>query len=115
VLWTCIIALVAILPWYQYGLGPVSVSGFYMHNAVGMWFTPLALGMFYYALPKLLNHPIYSYSLGVFAFWTNLVFIRSLERIIFYSARCRGFCRPPPSCSVWRCWYRSGVAALISC
>jgi cytochrome c oxidase cbb3-type subunit 1 len=74
VLWTCIIALVAILPWYQYGLGQVSVSGFYMHNAVGMWFTPLALGMFYYALPKLLNQPIYSYSLGVFAFWTNLVF-----------------------------------------
>ncbi len=49
VLWTCIIALVAILPWYQYGLGQVSVSGFYMHNAVGMWFTPLALGIFYYA------------------------------------------------------------------
>jgi cytochrome c oxidase cbb3-type subunit 1 len=73
-LWTCIIALVAILPWYQYGLGQVSVSGFYMHNAVGMWFTPLALGIFYYALPKLLNRPIYSYALGVFAFWTNLVF-----------------------------------------
>jgi cytochrome c oxidase cbb3-type subunit 1 len=74
VLWTCIIAIVAILPWYQYGLGQVSVSGFYMHNAVGMWFTPLALGIFYYALPKLLNRPIYSYALGVFAFWTNLVF-----------------------------------------
>ena len=74
VLWTCIIALVAILPWYQYGLGQVSVSGYYMHNAVGMWFTPLALGIFYYALPKVLSRPIYSYALGVFAFWTNLVF-----------------------------------------
>lgn len=74
VLWTCIIATVGVLPWYQYGLGQVSVSGYYMHNAVGMWFTPLALGIFYYALPKLLNRPIYSYALGVFAFWTNLVF-----------------------------------------
>jgi cytochrome c oxidase cbb3-type subunit 1 len=74
VLWTCIIAVVAILPWYQRGLGQVSVSGFYMHNAVGMWFTPLALGIFYYALPKLLSRPIYSYALGIFAFWTNLVF-----------------------------------------
>jgi cytochrome c oxidase cbb3-type subunit 1 len=74
VLWTCIIAVVAILPWYQYGLGQVSVSGYYMHNAVGMWFTPLALGIFYYAVPKLLSRPIYSYALGVFAFWTNLVF-----------------------------------------
>jgi cytochrome c oxidase cbb3-type subunit 1 len=74
VLWTCIIAIVAILPWYQHGLGQVSVSGYYMHNAVGMWFTPLALGIFYYAIPKLLSRPIYSYALGVFAFWTNLVF-----------------------------------------
>jgi cytochrome c oxidase cbb3-type subunit 1 len=74
VLWTCIIAVVAILPWYQYGLGQVAVSGYYMHNAVGMWFTPLALGIFYYALPKLLNRPIYSYALGVLAFWTNLAF-----------------------------------------
>jgi len=45
-----------------------------MHNAVGMWFTFLALGMTYYALPKLLNRPIYSYALGVLGFWTNLVF-----------------------------------------
>ena len=73
-LWTCILQVVAILPWYQHGLGQVSVSGFYMHNAVGMWFTPLALGILYYTVPKLLNRPIYSYALGVLAFWTNLVF-----------------------------------------
>jgi cytochrome c oxidase cbb3-type subunit 1 len=73
-LWACIIAIVAILPWYQYGLGQVSVSGYYMHNSVGMWFTPLSLGVIYYTLPKLVNRPIYSYALGVFAFWTNLVF-----------------------------------------
>jgi len=73
-LWTCIIAVVAILPWYQHGLGQVAVSGFTMHNAVGMWFTPLSLGVIYYTLPKLPNRPIYSYSLGVFAFWTNLLF-----------------------------------------
>lgn len=74
VLWTCVIATVGVLPWYQHGLGQVAVSGFYMHNAVGMFFTPLALGTFYYALPKLLNKPIYSYALGIFAFWTNLAF-----------------------------------------
>jgi hypothetical protein len=43
VLWTCVIATVGVLPWYQHGLGQVAISGFYMHNAVGMWFTPLAL------------------------------------------------------------------------
>lgn len=74
VLWTCVICLVAILPWYQKGLGQVAISGYFMHNAVGMWFTPLALGLFYYAIPKVLNRPIYSYALGVLAFWTNLIF-----------------------------------------
>ncbi len=74
VLWTIIVLIVALLPWYQVGLGQVAVQGYFMHNAVGMWFTPLALGVFYYALPKLLNRPIYSYSLGILAFWTNLVF-----------------------------------------
>ena len=74
VLWTIVIATVAVLPWYQIGLGQVAISGYYMHNAVGMWFTPLALGVFYYAIPKLLSRPIYSYALGVLAFWTNLMF-----------------------------------------
>ncbi|HEX7382563.1 MAG TPA: cbb3-type cytochrome c oxidase subunit I [Nevskiaceae bacterium] len=69
-----VIVIVALLPWYQYGLGQVAISGYFMHNAVGMWFTPFALGIFYYAIPKVLNKPIYSYSLGVLAFWTNLMF-----------------------------------------
>ncbi|WP_322997859.1 cbb3-type cytochrome c oxidase subunit I [Castellaniella sp.] len=73
-LWTIIIVLVTLAPWYQRGLGQVAVQGYYMHNAVGMWFTPLCLGIFYYALPKAMNRPIYSYSLGIFAFWTNLAF-----------------------------------------
>jgi cytochrome c oxidase cbb3-type subunit 1 len=74
VLWTIVIVMVALAPWYQHGLGQVAVEGYYMHNAVGMAFTPLALGALYYALPKLLNRPIYSYALGVLAFWTNLAF-----------------------------------------
>ncbi|MGH8155441.1 MAG: cbb3-type cytochrome c oxidase subunit I, partial [Rhodanobacteraceae bacterium] len=73
-----VIVIVALLPWYQYGLGQVAISGYFMHNAVGMWFTPLALGIFYYAIPKVLNRPIYSYGLGVLAFWTNLLFYPSL-------------------------------------
>jgi cytochrome c oxidase cbb3-type subunit 1 len=45
-----------------------------MHQGVGQWFTPMVLGLTYYFLPKLLNKPIYSYSLGVLAFWTQMVF-----------------------------------------
>jgi len=73
-IFTTILGITAAIPFYQYGLGQVAVQGFYMHNAVGMWFTFLALGVTYYALPKLLNRPIYSYALGVLGFWTNLVF-----------------------------------------
>jgi cytochrome c oxidase cbb3-type subunit 1 len=71
---TIILSVTALIPQYQIGLGQVAVQGFFMHNAVGMWFTFLALGVTYYALPKLLNRPIYSYALGVLGFWTNLVF-----------------------------------------
>ena len=71
---TLILAVTAFLPYYQFGMGQVAVQAFYMHNAVGMWFTFLALGVTYYALPKLLNRPIYSYALGVLGFWTNLFF-----------------------------------------
>jgi len=73
-IWTAVLVTVAYLPWYQHGLAQVNVQGYYMHQGVGMWFTPVALGLTYYFLPKFLNRPIYSYSLGVLAFWTQLVF-----------------------------------------
>ena len=73
-LFVAILQIVAILPWYDYNVGQVAVQAFFMHNAVGMWFTFLALGVIYYVLPKLLNRPIYSYALGVLGFWTNLAF-----------------------------------------
>ncbi|HKI95603.1 MAG TPA: cbb3-type cytochrome c oxidase subunit I [Gemmatimonadales bacterium] len=73
-LWTIVLVVVGYLPWYQNGLGDTVIQGYYMHMGVGMWFTPMVLGLTYYFLPKLLNKPIYSYSLGVLAFWTQMVF-----------------------------------------
>jgi len=72
--YAAILTIVSIIPVYQHGLGQITISGYFMHNAVGMWFTFLALGATYYALPKSVNRPIYSYSLGVLAFWTNTIF-----------------------------------------
>lgn len=72
--WIAIIAAVGYLPFYQGGLGNIVTQGYYMHTAVGLWFTPLCLGITYYALPRMLGRPIYSYALGVLGFWTNLVF-----------------------------------------
>jgi cytochrome c oxidase cbb3-type subunit 1 len=73
-LWTVTLVAVAYTPWIQTGLGGTVIQGFYMHMAVGMWFAPMVLGLTYYFLPKLLNKPIYSYALGVLAFWTQLGF-----------------------------------------
>lgn len=73
-LWTFVLVVTSYLPWYQHGLGETVIQGYYMHMGVGMWFTPMVLGLTYYFLPKLLNKPIYSYSLGVLALWTQMVF-----------------------------------------
>src|SRR5262245_12446157 len=69
-----ILYVISYLPFYQAGLGNTVVQGYYMHNAMGMWFTQLALGVSYYAIPLLLGRPVYSYALGVLGFWTNLLF-----------------------------------------
>lgn len=74
-LWTIPLVVFAYIPFYQQNaIAETVIQGYYMHMGVGMWFTPIALGLTYYALPKLLNKPIYSYSLGVLAFWTQMVF-----------------------------------------
>lgn len=74
ILWTLVLVTIGYLPVFQHGLGDTVIQGYYMHQGVGMWFTPMVLGLTYYFLPKLLNKPIYSYSLGVLAFWTQMVF-----------------------------------------
>ena len=73
-LWTIVLVSISYFPPLQRGLGDTVIQGYYMHQGVGMWFTPMSLGLTYYFLPKLLNKPIHSYSLGVLAFWTQMVF-----------------------------------------
>lgn len=69
-----VIAVVAYWPSWQQGLGETIVQGYYMHQGVGMWFMLFTLGLMYYFLPQQLNRPIYSYSLGILAFWTQILF-----------------------------------------
>ncbi|MCU7695067.1 cbb3-type cytochrome c oxidase subunit I [Haoranjiania flava] len=68
------IAIVAYVPAWQNGLGETIIQGYYMHQGVGMWFMMFTLGLVYYYLPQQLNKPIYSYSLGILAFWTQILF-----------------------------------------
>jgi len=72
--WTITLAVIGYLPNFQDGLGETVIQGYYMHQGVGMWFMTFTLGLIYYYLPSSLNKPIYSYSLGVLAFWTQMLF-----------------------------------------
>lgn len=73
-MYVLVIAFVAYMPIWQQGMGETIVQGYYMHMGVGMWFMMFSLGLMYYFLPQQLNKPIYSYSLGVLAFWTQILF-----------------------------------------
>jgi cytochrome c oxidase cbb3-type subunit 1 len=72
--WLPILYVVAYLPGFGSGAENLVIQGYYMHVVLGLWFTPLAVGITYWSLPRLLHKPIYSYSLGVLAFWGNLLF-----------------------------------------
>lgn len=72
--WTIILAIIGYMPFFQNGLGETVIQGYYMHQGVGMWFMTFTLGLVYYYLPSSLNKPIYSYSLGVLAFWAQMFF-----------------------------------------
>ncbi|MCK0156788.1 cbb3-type cytochrome c oxidase subunit I [Cellulophaga sp. F20128] len=73
-IWTIVLTVIGYFPDYQNGLGETVIQGYYMHQGVGMWFMTFTLGLVYYFLPSTLNKPIYSYSLGVLAFWTQMLF-----------------------------------------
>ena len=73
-LFTIIVALTAYLPFWQNGIGETIIQGYYMHSGVGMWFTLFTVGLLYYFIPQQLNKPIYAYSLGILAFWTQILF-----------------------------------------
>jgi cytochrome c oxidase cbb3-type subunit 1 len=52
------------------GISRVNASFFYVHNLVGLIFTPMGLASTYYFLPKIANTPIYSHRLSMIGFWS---------------------------------------------
>lgn len=51
------------------GVNQANLVWFYVHNAVGLIFTPLGVAIAYYLIPKSLNTPIYSHKLSMVGFW----------------------------------------------
>ncbi len=56
--------------WLPWGISRVNASWFYVHNLVGLIYTPMGLATVYYFLPKLANTPIYSHRLSMIGFWS---------------------------------------------
>lgn len=65
-----------VVNWVPGGISRVNVNFFYVHNLVGLIFTPMGLATAYYALPKLSGVPIYSHRLSMVGFW-SIAFVYS--------------------------------------
>lgn len=71
-IWTTFTAFVGffVINWVPGGISRVNISWFYVHNLVGLIYTPMGLAQAYYFLPKLANTPIYSHRLSMVGFWS---------------------------------------------
>jgi cytochrome c oxidase cbb3-type subunit 1 len=52
------------------GVSKVNASFFYVHNLVGLTFTPMGVAIAYYFIPKITRVPLYSHRLSMIGFWT---------------------------------------------
>lgn len=56
------------------GAAGAALTGLWIHNAVGLWVTPIGVGIMYYFLPANLKKPIFSHTLSLVGFWTLAFF-----------------------------------------
>jgi len=58
-----------IVPEFVPGAAGAAFSGLWIHDAVGLFVTPLALAMLYFVIPAVTGKPIYSHFLSMLGFW----------------------------------------------
>ncbi len=52
------------------GAANAALAGLWIHNAVGMWVTPIGTAIIYYFLSVILQKPIYNHGLSMIGFWS---------------------------------------------
>ena len=75
ILWTAFVYLTgnfAVL--FATGVNQANLNWMYVHNAVGLIFTPVGLALAYYFIPKASNNPLHSHKLSMIGFW-SLAFV----------------------------------------
>jgi len=75
ILWTAFVYLTgnfAVL--FTTGVNQANLNWMYVHNAVGLIFTPIGLAIAYYFIPRTANTPLYNHKLSMVGFW-SLAFV----------------------------------------
>lgn len=72
--WFPVLFFIANTHWLHSGVQQGIVNWWFAHNVLGLWVTPLGLGIVYYMLPKITGYPIASYQLSLFGFWGLALF-----------------------------------------
>ena len=57
------------VPEYLPGARGAAFSGLWIHDAVGLYVTPMALAAIYYVIPAAMGRPVYSHFLSMLGFW----------------------------------------------
>ena len=70
ILWTAFVYLTGnFATEFATGVNQANLNWMYVHNAVGLIFTPIGLAIAYYFIPKSSNTPLYSHRLSMIGFW----------------------------------------------
>lgn len=62
------------------GTAGAAITGLYIHDLVGLFVTPIGLGLMYFFLPLLLRKPTWSHALSLIAFW-GLAFFYPMQGV----------------------------------
>lgn len=73
-IWFPVLFVIANAHFLHSGIEQAISNWWFAHNVLGLWVTPLGLGIIYYLLPKIIGHPISSYQLSLFGFWGLALF-----------------------------------------
>lgn len=70
ILWTAFVYLTGnFATLFATGVNQANLNWMYVHNAVGLIFTPVGLALAYYYIPRSSNMPLYSHKLSMIGFW----------------------------------------------
>jgi len=72
--WFPTLFLIGNIPGLHFGVEQATMNWWYGHNALGLFYTPMALASVYYFLPKIIGRPVQSYNLSLLGFWTLAFF-----------------------------------------